>query len=171
LQSIIRRKSGNGVTEYILRSRQPLLVKGNMAEVAQKLGFTLIGVEATAWMGVPMVVGDRAVGVIAMQSFQGRHTYDEHDLDLFTAVASSAAISLEGIRLLQQVQSRARQEQILREVTARVHTAIDAEAIMRTAAQEINRRLGLETFVYLDSDQEAETATAHGGNGPGSNIE
>ncbi|MCP4363391.1 MAG: GAF domain-containing protein [Chloroflexi bacterium] len=165
LQSVIRRQSGNGITEYILRSRKPLLINGDISPVAEELGFDAIGAKSQSWLGVPMIIGERALGVIAIQSFETADLYHEHHLDLLTAVASSAAISLDNIRLLMQVQGRARQEQILREVTAHVHAAIDAEAIMRTAAQEINRQLGLETFVYLDNQQEPEASSVNGDNG------
>lgn len=169
VENVVRRQKGNGVTEYILHTRKPLLVNGEMAVTAAQLGFEAIGARSKSWMGVPLVIGNRALGVMAMQSFTTPELYDEYQLELFTAVASSAAIALESIRLLQQVQSRARQEQILREVTARVYTAVDAESILRTAAQEINRRLGLETFIYLEeqsqSGQVAELVAANGPSG------
>ncbi|MBE7530347.1 MAG: GAF domain-containing protein [Ardenticatenaceae bacterium] len=165
VENIIRRRSSNGVTEYVMRTRKPLLVNGDMAVVAAEMGFEAIGARAKSWMGVPLVIGDRVLGVLAMQSFDAANQYGEHQLELLMAVASGAAIALEGIRLLQQVQSRARQEQILREVTARVYTAVDAESILRATAQEINRRLGLETFIYLEDQIQTDSVAADGGNG------
>lgn len=165
VENVIRRQKGNGITEYILHTRKPLLVNGDMAVTAAQLGFEAIGARSKSWMGVPLIIGNRALGVMAMQSFTAPELYDEYQVELFTAVASSAAIALESIRLLQQVQSRARQEQILREVTARVYTAVDAESILRTAAQEINRRLGLETFIYLEEQSQPDLVAANGDNG------
>ncbi len=163
--NVIRRRSGNGVSEYVMRTRKPLLINGDMAKVAAEMGFEAIGASSKSWMGVPLVIGERPLGVVAMQSFTTPNLYNEYQLELFTAVASAAAITLESLRLLQQVQSRARQEQILREVTARVYTAVDAESILRTAAQEINQRLGLETFIYLEGQTHPDLVTADGDNG------
>jgi GAF domain-containing protein len=59
--------------------------------------------------------------------------------------------------LFEQIQARARRERILREVTAKVRGATDADSIMRTAVQEIGRALGRRTFVYLNKDQQYET--------------
>ena len=53
----------------------------------------------------------------------------------------------------------AEEEQILRQITTRVNTAIDAESILRTAAEEIGRTLGLEGYVSL------EAAESNGKNG------
>jgi GAF domain-containing protein len=165
VENIIRRRSGNGVTEYVMRTRKPLLINGDMTAVAAEMGFDAIGARSQSWMGAPLVVGDHVLGVVALQSFSTPHLYGEYQLELLTAIASGAAIALENIHLLQQVQSRARQEQILREVTARVYTAVDAESILRTAAQELNLHLGLETFIYLEEQTEPDIVAANGGNG------
>ncbi|NJN55272.1 MAG: GAF domain-containing protein [Anaerolineae bacterium] len=165
VENIIRRHSGNGVTEYVIHTRKPLLVNGDMEATAAMLGFEAIGARSKSWMGVPLIVGERTLGIIAMQSFSTLDLYDEYQMELLMSVASGAAIALESIRLLQQIQSRGRQEQILREVTERVYTAVDTESILRTAAQEINRHLGLETFIYLEEQAEPDPTTVAGGNG------
>lgn len=160
-----KRRFGNGLTEYLLRSRQPLLMPNNIRQYLEKLGITAIGGEAQSWLGVPMIIGDQAIGVIGLQSYTTPDVYNEQHLRLLTAISSQAAIAIESARLFEQVQSRARQEQILREVTARVFTAVDAESILRAAAQEINHHLGLETFIYLEDQMEPDTAVVAGGNG------
>ena len=74
-----------------------------------------------------------------------------------TAVASQAAIAIENTRLFGQVQARAKREKILREITAQVRGKADVDTIMRTAAQEVGRALGRQTFVYLrDGDEDVE---------------
>lgn len=160
-----KRPAGDGLTEHLLRTKEPLLMPDNVAEHLRRLGVTQIGGESYSWLGAPLVIGEQAIGVIGLQSYTTPNVYNEQHLRLLTAVASQAAIAIESARLFEQVQDRARHEQILREVTARVHAAVDAESILRTAAQEINRSLGLDTFVYLDRQQPPETAPANGNNG------
>jgi GAF domain-containing protein len=76
-------------------------------------------------------------------------------------VAGQAAIAIENARLFEQVQERARREEILREVTANVRGAADVDTIMRKAAQEVSRALGRQSFVYLDDgDEEQSTKSA-----------
>jgi GAF domain-containing protein len=52
------------------------------------------------------------------------------------------------------VQARAKREQILREITAQVRGKADVDTIMRTAAQEVGRALGRQSFVYLREDDQ-----------------
>lgn len=164
-----KRQAGAGLTEHLLKTREPLLMANNVVQHLKELGIEQIGGESESWLGAPLVIGDQASGVIGLQSYTTPNTYNEQHLRLLTAVASQAAIAIESARLFEQIQGRARQEQILREVTARVHAAVDAKSILRTAAKEINRSLGLETFVYLesapDSETEIEPAKTNGHNG------
>lgn len=157
------RPLGQGITEYILKSREPLLMPNNVVEHLTQLGIEQIGNAAESWLGVPLVAGSEEIGVIGLQSYTTPNAYSEQHRTLLQAVASQAAIAIESARLFAQIQGRARQEQILREVTARVHAAVDAEAILRTAAQEINQRLGVETFVFLENQQAPETANGDNG--------
>ena len=61
---------GPGLTEYVLRTRKPLLVSRAEADelIAQGV-FQTAGPRATSWLGVPLVCDGRALGVIAVQSW------------------------------------------------------------------------------------------------------
>lgn len=153
----LERIGGRGITEYIIRTGKPLLIREDVAGRTQELGIEVQGRMPASWLGVPMVSGKEVLGVLAVQSFEEPGVYDEHHQDLLTAVASQVAIAIENARLFDQVQARAKREQILREITAQVRGKADVDTIMRTAAQEVGRALGRQSFVYLrDSDEETE---------------
>lgn len=145
-----RRQAGHGVTEYLIRQRQPLLISDNVGQHLAALGIEGYGKMPESWLGVPIMLGDRVLGVIGVESYTTPHLYNEQHLSLLTAVANQAAISIESTRLLQGTVALAEEEQILRQITTRVSTAIDAESILRTAAEEIGRVLGLEGYVSLE---------------------
>ncbi|MGD2077613.1 MAG: GAF domain-containing protein [Chloroflexota bacterium] len=153
----LERIGGKGITEYIIQTKQPLLIQDEVLTRAQELGIEVHGRIPAAWLGVPMISGKEVLGVLAVQSFERAGVYDEHHQDLLTAVASQAAIAIENARLFDQVQARAKREQILREITAQVRGKADVDTIMRTAAQEVGRALGRQSFVYLrDAEDEVE---------------
>ncbi|HSG14913.1 MAG TPA: GAF domain-containing protein [Anaerolineae bacterium] len=142
------------ITEHIISSGQPLLIKDNMSEHIRELGIEALGPMPVSWLGVPMISGNEVIGVLAVQSFDQEGLYDEHHQELLTAVANQAAIAIENARLFDQVQARAKREQILREITAQVRGKADVDTIMRTAAQEVGRALGRQSFVYLREDDQ-----------------
>jgi GAF domain-containing protein len=152
----LERVGGRGITEYIIDTAKPLLIQNNVQERIEELGIEAHGRMPVSWLGVPMISGDQVLGVLAVQSFEQEGVYDAHHRELLTAVANQAAIAIENARLFDQVQARAKREQILREITAQVRGKADVDTIMRTAAQEVGRALGRQTFVYLRDDEEAD---------------
>lgn len=146
---------GEGMTEYLLRSGQPLLVESNLQGwIEQQEGLASIGSEANSWLGVPMVSGRQTIGVIAVQSGND-HQFNTNHLNLLSAVGSQTTIALQNARLFQQTQARAQREQILREITARVRGSADVETIMKTAVQEIGHTLGRKAMIYLGDEHGA----------------
>jgi GAF domain-containing protein len=156
-ETAFRRQAGQGATEYLIRTRQPLLIKENVNERMSELGIEVFGKVAESWLGVPMISGDSVIGVIVVQSFSTARAYQEHHRDLLTAVASQAAIAINNAQLFEQVQARARRERILREVTSRVRGTADVDTVMRTAAKEIGLALGRQAFVYIGKNDHDES--------------
>ena len=157
-RTVAGRRSGNGMTEYIIRSRQPLLVKDNLDERLAEMGIESIGQSSYSWLGVPMIVGQRPIGVITVQSYTTPWVYDEHHRDLLTAVAGQAAIAIQNARLFEQTQAalaeteaRARRERVGREITANVRASIDSDAIMQAAVRELGMALGRPAFIRIGS--------------------
>lgn len=154
-----RRRLTAGLSEYVIRTKKSLLLAEKVRERLEQLGIQVIGAEAQCWLGVPIVIADKALGLIAVQSKTTPHLYDEHHVGLLNSVAAQASIALENARLFAQVQARARREQILREITARVRSSVDVDTIMRTAVQEIGQALGRQAFVYLGDQAGSPEAT------------
>jgi GAF domain-containing protein/HAMP domain-containing protein len=97
---------------------------------------------------VPLILGSQTVGFV-QGFFSQPVVIPTAEGQLLAAVAGQAAIAVQSRLLLEQAQSRARQEARIREVTAQVFNATDVDAIMRRAAEQIGRVLGVPAFVYL----------------------
>ena len=97
---------GNGLSEYVLNSRQPLLIKGDMRAKIAELGVNSIGRQAISWLGVPIKAGEEVMGVIAVQSYpqpdQLPQKYDESHLDILKTIASQASVAIRNARLFTQ---------------------------------------------------------------------
>ena len=102
-----------GLSGYVVRTGEPVLIQENLKERLADYDVELIGEPAASWLGVPLIVGDQVLGVMAVQSYTTESAYDEHDLELLTAVATQTAIALESARLYEEAVETA---QRLREV-------------------------------------------------------
>ncbi len=177
-RDVAGRLSGKGMTEHIIRTKQPLLVKDNLDVLLAELGVESIGQDARSWLGVPLIIGEQPIGVITVQSYTTPWVYDEHARDLLTAVASQSAIAIQNARLFEQTQAalaeteaRARRERIGREITANVRASIDSDAIMQAAVRDLGTALGRPAFVRIGNAEQllgppGESPVPHTAGGP-----
>ncbi|HFD39822.1 MAG TPA: hypothetical protein ENJ31_08285 [Anaerolineae bacterium] len=68
-------------------------------------------------------------------------------------LSTQIGLALEYARLLDETRRRADREQLLSEVTARMREVLDMDTVLRTAAREIEQRLGLyDVTIRLESE-------------------
>lgn len=100
------RPLGNGLTDYILRNRKPLLFSENVVEQMESLGVDFVphgdDIPPLSWLGVPMLYGDHVTGSIVVQTIVSANLYQETERDLLEAIASQAAVAIENARLFEQ---------------------------------------------------------------------
>jgi signal transduction histidine kinase/ligand-binding sensor domain-containing protein len=105
------RPAGQGITEYIVRTRTPLLLAENVLEQLKEMGISAVQVEPkrapASWLGVPLVVSEHVLGMIALRNYDSPGAYDAHDQDLLAAVASQVAIAIQNAQLYEQAQELA----------------------------------------------------------------
>lgn len=148
--------------ESVLATGEAVLINHTSEEmrlIQQSLPENAIGDEtksSVSLLYLPLRLGQRTLGVMSVQSYQFE-AYTKQDITLLGSIANQVSVAVENIRLYQQTEKRARREQILREVTARIRSSVDVEAVLRTAAQEVGQALNRPTFVYLDNSQKQPT--------------
>jgi hypothetical protein len=94
-------------------------------------------------LAVPISWGGTILGAIAVRR-QSEHGWSEQDLAMVGVVAEQLAQTIENLRLLDETQRNAAREQLIGEVTARMRESLDLETMLRRAADEMRRALGLE---------------------------
>ncbi len=105
------RPAGNHLTEYIIRTRQPVLIRENFTIETRKLGVEPI-LTSGSFCGVPLVAYDQAIGALCIYSDHDR-AYDEGHLELLRVLASEASIAIENARLFQNERTKARHLSLL----------------------------------------------------------
>ncbi|MGD2205752.1 MAG: ATP-binding protein [Anaerolineae bacterium] len=93
------RRTGNGLTEYVLRTRAPLLIRKEYDATLEALAIDKIGRPATSWLGVPIVARDTSLGVIAVQSYSPHQLYDVSHQEVLITIAAQAAVAIQNARL------------------------------------------------------------------------
>ena len=65
---------GEGLTSRIIETNQPLLINQELDRQTLEIGATVVGKKSLSYLGVPIIVSGKAVGVLSVQStIAGRH--------------------------------------------------------------------------------------------------
>ena len=132
-----------GLTGYVIRNRTSVLIQNNLGEWLAAHDMEAVGELARSWLGVPMIVGEQILGVMAVQSFTTPYLYDEHDQTLLAAFANQAAIAIQNARFFEQIQRDAERERTINRIAAKIRNTQSVEQILKIAAQEL--RLATQT--------------------------
>ena len=113
-----RRPLQDGITDYVVTTRQPLLIRDFEQEKDRLPSVEIWGTPrpAQAMVCVPMLLGEKVVGVISVQAYHP-HAFGEAELELLTTIADTVAVAVDNARLYDAVQQHA--DNLERRVAAR----------------------------------------------------
>jgi diguanylate cyclase (GGDEF)-like protein/putative nucleotidyltransferase with HDIG domain len=136
------RAAGNHLTEYILRTRQPVLIRDNFVAEVRKLGIDPIRT-AGSFCGVPLVAYDHAMGALCIYSDNER-AYDEGHLELMRVLASEASIAIENARLFQEERTKARHLSLLNLISRDAIATLNPDEILAKIAGQLEHGLSYD---------------------------
>jgi len=121
------KKPERGLTEYVLRSGQPLLTS---PEVYRRLVDTgaieAVGAPSIDWLGAPLKVKEQTIGVMALQTYTPEVRYTPSDQDMLGFISTQVASA---------IQSKRAEEQI-RKLNSTLHSISQVSQILVRAADE-----------------------------------
>jgi diguanylate cyclase (GGDEF)-like protein/PAS domain S-box-containing protein len=102
-------KITEGLTGYIIETQQPLLLNNQqeIRDFLKQTGRKMFGGYPKCWMGVPLSISNKIVGVMATKHYDNENYYNEEEFALFTTIASQVAVAFENARLFAQIKDLA----------------------------------------------------------------
>jgi diguanylate cyclase (GGDEF)-like protein/putative nucleotidyltransferase with HDIG domain len=133
------RPAGNHITEYIVRTRQPVLIRESYVDEARKLGVDpLLG--GGCFCGVPLVAYDHTIGAMAIFSKQER-AFDEGHLELLRVLASEASIAIENARLFHEERTKARHLSLLNNISRDAIATLNPDEMLAKITEQLEAGL------------------------------
>src|SRR5579884_497965 len=114
---------GEGLTSQILRSREPLLLNRSDQHDEE----VSLGTPSRSYLGVPILVGSRAIGAISVQSIEEEGRFGEADVRLLATIAANVGVAIQNARLFAQVEHQKRYFEMLVEVSPAAIVVMDAD--------------------------------------------
>ena len=133
------RAAGNFLTEYIIRTRQPVLISENFVAEVKKLGVEPMR-QGGCFCGVPLVAYDHAIGAMAVFSDNER-AFDEGHLELMRVLASEASIAIENARLFHEERTKARHLSLLNTISRNAIATLNPDEMLAKIAEQLEAGL------------------------------
>lgn len=90
------KKLGKGLTDYVIRTGEPLLATPEVLQAMEDRGdVARKGSRSLDWMGVPLRVNNHTFGALVVQTYSQNIRYCEKDKELLTFVARQVASAVE----------------------------------------------------------------------------
>lgn len=140
----------------VIRRGEPIIVADMMGDDPFALAFQEAAGETVrthysyvrSWMGVPLMVKDRAIGVLSMACNEPDY-YTTHDARMAMAMANQAAIAIENAKLYEEAQEALRRTSALAQIASSVAFEGSLETILNDLARNVVQTTGAEACAVL----------------------
>ena len=128
---------GEGLTSVPLRTKSPLRL-GTMKEgLAAGAIFPEEAAPTESWLGIPILAGDKAIGVVVMADPKA-NAFSEADERIVSTIAASMGVALENARLFDETRQQNAELAIVNEIGAALAKQLDFDAIIELIGARIS---------------------------------
>jgi signal transduction histidine kinase/DNA-binding response OmpR family regulator len=98
------RPYGHGLTSKIMQAGKPMLINQDVAKRRAEMGVSSTDIKARSYLGVPIYIGNKSIGVVCVQSTSKEGAFTEDDQRLLSTIASNVSVALKNARLFREMQ-------------------------------------------------------------------
>lgn len=95
-------RSGKGLVEHLVNNRVTQSRREQTDVLRRAFGVSRSHQPVTSWLGAPIMVGDRLMGMISVQSHSAFNLYDASHEEMLNAIAAQAALGIQNAHLYTQ---------------------------------------------------------------------
>ena len=147
----LRVKVGEGVTGIAAQRREAILVN----DVTKEKKYISAVPNVHSEMAVPLIVKNRLIGVLDLESPEPGHFTEEHKR-LLTLIASRMAVGIENARLYTRTTRQARTLVLLNEIARELTSILNLDELLKRIAELLARLIDYQMFSILLLDPDGE---------------
>src|SRR5271163_1983594 len=144
----MRIKVGDGVTGIAAQRREAILVD----DVSKDSRYISAVPNVRSELAVPLIIKNRLIGVIDIESPQPNHFTEEHKR-LLTLIASRMAVGIENARLYTRTTRQARTLVLLNEIARELTSILNVDELLKRIAELLSRLIDYQMFSILLLDE------------------
>ncbi len=129
---------GKSLTAYVLRTGKPLLGTPEVLDELTASGaLEIVGTRPVDWLGIPLNVEDKTIGVLTVQSYDPAVRLDERHEQMLVFVSTQVAMAIERKQAEENIRQRNRELAILNKIINATAVAVDEQTVLQIACQEL----------------------------------
>jgi len=143
---------GRGVVGQVALTRQPILLN----DVSTASYYVSANPDVRSELAVPLIVKNRLIGVMDLESEQADFFRPEH-LHVLSMTASRIAGAIENARLYSRVSRQAQTLEVLNEIAVELASILDLNPLLERIGQLLRRLIDYQMFSIMLLDEKGET--------------
>jgi phosphoserine phosphatase RsbU/P len=147
----MRIKVGEGVTGIAAQRREAILVD----DVSKYPQYISAAHNVRSELAVPLIIKNRLIGVIDIESPEPNHFTEEHKR-LLTLIGSRMAVGIENARLYTRTTRQARTLVLLNEIARELTSILNVDELLKRIAELLSRLIDYQMFSILLLDPAGE---------------
>ncbi|MEP6757910.1 MAG: GAF domain-containing protein, partial [Actinomycetota bacterium] len=139
-----------GQRRIAIETRQPVLINEDLVAKSAEVGQppVLSGEVPKAAVFVPLLVGDRAIGLISLQDLDREHAFSDGDVRLLMTLAGSLSVALENARLFEETRQNAAEMSVVNDIGQALADQLDFDALVERLGDQLREVFGAD-IVYV----------------------
>ncbi len=148
----IRVKMGEGVTGAAAQRAEAILID----DVTQDPQYISAVPNVRSELAVPLIIKNRVIGVLDIESTQPSHFTEEHKR-LLTLIASRMAVGIENARLYTRTNRQAKTLLLLNEIARELSSILNLDELLKRIGELLSKLIDFQMFSILLIDAAGET--------------
>lgn len=159
------RPFANRLTDYVIRTSSPLLVPYDVPNALQELGLEAGITQPQAWLGVPLLTGERAIGCMAVLTYAPGGALPPEAQTFLVTTAAQAGAAIENAQMYGQQTRRATELSTLTEISTTMSASLDPERVLDLVCSSVIGVFGAQKsaiFLLTEDRQTLQLARSKG---------
>lgn len=106
--------AGKTLSSYVIQTEKPLFATCDVVEELIKKGvIENVGIPSKIWLGVPLKIENKIIGIISVQSYDNANLFSKKDIELLSFVSGEIALAINREKAKEQIKKDLKEKTIL----------------------------------------------------------